>query len=331
MDKICLAVLLSSSLLLGSPYIAANEQEEPWFSLTLDNDIFVGSDGGYTNGIYASWFDVFEESERLSSPMPWYFWMQQKSMDTKQFNTLVEIHNVGQTMVTPSDISAVPPPQDDLPYAGFLFWQGSLIAIRPDYSDISTLMLGVVGPISGAELTQRLVHEITGSETPQGWDYQLKNEPIVNLSRARFWRLLHSDSHSMELDMVGGLEGALGNFDSHVEVSGFLRWGQQLESSYPTVALVGNREANPMAHSGGYFVYVGAGVGYVFNNLFIDGNYLRDSPGIELEHERNFLAVGAAFSGEEWGISINYVDFGSFSSDSGGQQRFGSFSFLWRL
>ena len=32
--------------------------EVDWYTFTMDNDVFVGVDAGYTNGMYFSWYDT---------------------------------------------------------------------------------------------------------------------------------------------------------------------------------------------------------------------------------------------------------------------------------
>jgi hypothetical protein len=42
------------------------------------------------------------------------------------------------------------------------------------------LTVGVVGPASFAEQTQKRIHEIVNADEPRGWNTQLKNEPGVS-------------------------------------------------------------------------------------------------------------------------------------------------------
>lgn len=327
-------------LLLGLMVASANAsaeldiETEQWFSFTLDNDLFVGSDGGYTNGFYLSWYDVNQiaKPEQLQQlDIPWYFKLQYKLAQVDDSQVVVKIHNLGQIMVTPSDIEQTPPNPNDIPYAGALIWQGSIITANDNYSDFVTLLLGVVGPLSLAEDSQKLVHKITGSTEPKGWDYQLKNELVFALGFSRNWRLWDANVGVLEVDFVGGANVEAGTFNSGVDISGHLRIGKALASSYPTLALANSRESNPIAHSRGYFAYIGVGGGYEFNSIFADGNTFRDSPSIDLDGEKDALHLGVAFSGENWGFTISIEKFGVLSKQGEGQQKFGSFSILYRL
>src|SRR3546814_4711146 len=73
-------------------------------------------------------------------------------------------------MYTPDDVALRNPPLDDRPYAGWLYGSVGLIAETGRRLDQLELTLGVVGPASLTEQTQKLIHEITDSQEPRGWD-----------------------------------------------------------------------------------------------------------------------------------------------------------------
>src|SRR3546814_12695699 len=62
---------------------------------------------------------------------------------------------VGQNMYTPDDVALRNPPLDDRPYAGWLYGSVGLIAETGRRLDQLELTLGVVGPASPAEQTDR--------------------------------------------------------------------------------------------------------------------------------------------------------------------------------
>lgn len=318
-------------LLMRTNPVAAESDRDRWFSFTWDNDLFVGSDGGYTNGIYLSWYDASGSANNLQQSVPWYYRLQTGLVGTGKIVNSVRTHSVGQTMATPSDIERVPPDENDTPYAGLLFWQGSIAVNRGQRTDYSTLYLGVVGPASLTEQSQKIVHKATGSTVPQGWDYQLKNEPLVALHYGRLWQNYRTELGSLEFDVVTGMQGGLGNVRSSVDASAFFRVGSQLNTSYSVLALASQREINPTAHSGGWFVYVGTSIQYAFNNIILDGNTFRDSPSVSWKHGAGTISLGAAMSTKNWGYSISYTDFAVSEPDDIGKHAFGSISVLHRL
>ncbi len=80
--------------------------EIEWASFTMDNDIFVGNDNGYTNRLYVSWIDGREgekpEPGLLARAMMWSL------PDNGSSAIGWDIKTIGQTMVTPEDIEKDP-------------------------------------------------------------------------------------------------------------------------------------------------------------------------------------------------------------------------------
>ncbi len=94
---------------------------------------------------------------------------------------------------------------DDRPYAGWLFFNTGIAHLYEDQGNkerINGLLLsiGIVGPCSFAEQTQKAVHRAIGSEIPQGWDNQLNNELGINVSYLRKWRQLYRLEKSRQID-----------------------------------------------------------------------------------------------------------------------------------
>ena len=83
-------------------------------------------------------------------------------------------------MITPSDTKRAIPDPTDRPYAGILSVGLTLHVEQSNSYHGLRLVTGVVGPAALAGDTQQEVHRHIGSDLPQGWDYQLDNEPILN-------------------------------------------------------------------------------------------------------------------------------------------------------
>jgi len=77
-----------------------------------------------------------------------------------------------------------------------------------------------------------------GCGLPQGWSYQLKNEPVLNLAyeyRRRFQFAGHRGSWSVEALPLGG--GMLGNVLTQGQIGGLLRFGYHIPDDFgPTLA-----------------------------------------------------------------------------------------------
>lgn len=99
--------------------------------------------------------------------------------------------SLGQEMYTPANKSALIPPENDRPYAGFLYVSAGIAQSTKDVLRSVELQIGVVGPSSLAYECQRDYHDFIGESYPQGWDYQVKDQLGLNLlSETRMRRML---------------------------------------------------------------------------------------------------------------------------------------------
>ena len=318
--------LCSLFALIGLALAPLKAEESKWFAVTLYNDLLVGNDNGYTNGIYFSWFEVSDQSEGhaphwLAAPLSW-------SLDTQIIKTSLQAYSVGQTMVTPEDITIENPPLNEMPYSGALLFNYSYIAVAEAHADSVGTVIGVVGPSSGAEETQTWIHDQVGSEEPKGWDTQLQDEIVFQLSRARLWRPWNSPGDRKDVLVL--TEAGLGNLSSFVASAMLVRYGSNLSRTFATPLLINNRSANPAAIEGGWYVYAGARFEYVFNQIYTDGNTFRDSRAIDYDQSQVGLTTGLACSWEN--ISITLALYESNISDEATRDitRFGTLTIGWR-
>ena len=236
-------------------------------------------------------------------------------------------------MNTPQDITIENPGADNLPYSALLFVNSSFLHITPTVADRIDTAIGVVGPAALGEQAQKLVHSITGSEEPLGWDAQLDNELVFQFSRARAWRTWSSPLDSV--DFLTQAEATIGTIQSDVK-SGFLvRYGKSLTSTYATTLLSANRISNPVAIDDGWYVYAGANLRYIFNQIFIDGNTFKSSKSIPYNRKNLGVSAGVAYSRRNLSITFAVNDSNSIQSgDTAGTlrnlTRYGSLTVAWR-
>ncbi|MEM6987581.1 MAG: lipid A deacylase LpxR family protein [Pseudomonadota bacterium] len=236
-------------LLISAP-VCANAEFD-WAAATLDNDLFVGSDDGYTNGLYVSLFEV-NESE-LNPPTRPDFWVYPLlwSMPSAGALGAVNAYTIGQTMSTPSDITIANPADDDLPYSALLAMTNSYVVANPVYADRASTTVGIVGPSALGEEAQKFVHQLIGSDEPLGWGTQLKDELVFQFSRARVWRKWVSETaHS---DVLTSFDLSVGTIQSAVSAGFAFRYGRGLADSYATTLFNSTRAANPGALDGGWY------------------------------------------------------------------------------
>ena len=307
--------------------------EVDWVSVTLDNDLFVDSDNGYTNGLYVSLYDVGRHSNQLPShdfwvsPLMW-------SMPQETIKGSINAYMIGQTMSTPSDISIADPIENELPYSALLSLTNSYMTVSPDHADRVSTTIGIVGPAALGEEAQKLVHGIIGADEPQGWDTQLHNELVFQFSRARTWRSWVSGSGNY--DLLTNADLSLGTIKSSLDTGMTVRYGKDLINSYATTLFSNSRISNPVTVEGGWFVYAGVKAGYIFNQIFTDGNTYRDSRSIDYDHEYVGLTAGFSYGWENVSLTFaindaNIIQNGDKAEALDNLTQYGTLTFAWRM
>lgn len=328
MKQLLAAAALSLPLIV-SPSAYTADQEMDFFTVTFENDVLFQEDGGYTNGLGVAW--GYNDVESLNDEIlpSWLAYLADKTYITNGgANKRYDIgYSIGQIMQTPIDITVSELVEEDAPYAGFLGWKSSLIAFDEHQVDEIGLIIGVVGPASGAEKSQKIIHKITDSDEPMGWDNQLENELVFRVDAKRIWRLADFSAGSTEFDIIGGAVGGIGNLRSDVGGAISLRWGQDLKNSFSSAAVIPARDPNPLGNSkNGWYVFANLGASYVANNIFIDGNTFKDSHSVDLIHEQATISAGAALTLNNWSFLISAVRGTDQYKTQSEFSRFGSFA-----
>jgi len=253
---------------------AQGSAEHGTFTGIFENDLLANTDRHYTNGIRLSW--------RPAGPAPsWAETVADALPIFPEERDLGLTWSVGQSMFTPDDISISPPDPDNRPYAGWLYGSLTLVSESRHYLDALQLSLGVVGPAALAEEAQTFVHEITGSQDPKGWDFQLDNEPGLILSyERRFRQLGYWQFAGMEADVQPYIGGAVGNIVTQAYAGGIVRIGQNMPGDYgPPRIRLGAPSADVFNPSDGFgwYAFLGTEGRAVARNIFLDGNTFRDN------------------------------------------------------
>ena len=302
--------LLLLLLFMAAGARAADERPDNWFTVTLENDLFVGKDTGYTNGIALSWAHTgFTEFSPDNIPRWLDYLSKNLYISTMPDKDRAVSYMIGQLMQTPSDLTIPTLIKNEAPYTGLLFWSANLHAFDERVADRLSLTLGVVGPLAGAEQSQKWVHKIVGAEEPQGWDNQIKNEPVFQVSAERLLRLakFHTDK-TVGMDVIGSGSGAVGTIESYAAVGVSARLGSGLDRSFPTASFLAGRQVNPLAGvTGGWYVYAGVQARFVANDIGINGNTFTESHSVPLEHWQAAATGGVAFGFKSWAIHFSVL------------------------
>ena len=250
-------------------------------TLQVENDAVAGTDKYYTSGLSLGYTaptgDVPDSIARLGHDV-WGYGQQRLSFDLQQ------------NLFTPSNTQIKPPNPRDRPYAGVLFGNLSLIQ-DTDYSRSTlALGLGVVGPGAGGEEIQNGFHSLIGDRHNQGWSYQVHNEPVVQVSAGRIWRVdlarLATPVGGLEFDALPQISASVGTWRDYAQAGGEIRVGQGLHSDFGAPRMLpgltgGNAyvAVRPFA----WYLYVGGDGQAVGFDSTLDGNLFRRSAHVTSE------------------------------------------------
>jgi hypothetical protein len=315
--------------LLASPAIA---QEPPdWrgtLSLTVENDMFGGSDRYYTNGVLLTWRSPSED-------LPWPLAALDRNLDFALGPGQVRWGlSFGQNIYTPQDTQRRNPDPNDRPYAGYLYGAASLVRTTERTQTLAEVQLGVVGPSALGEFVQNNYHDLLNIKNAEGWERQLKDEPAATLLLERRWRLSLSPVGSLQAEVIPVLSGALGNVQTYVAGGGLLRIGDGLDADWGPVrirpALAGSGFFQPRQDFG-WYVFAGVEGRAIARDIFLDGNTWRDSPRVDKRIFVGDLQAGAAVMWRGMRFAYTHVLRSEEFYGQRGLQSFGSFSVSFRF
>jgi hypothetical protein len=207
-------VVLAAAVVL--PYASAraqqaNEREYSGVRLQIDNDLLAGRDGDrdYTGGVGITLSGTAARDGLLSldpvlSRIDGIF-------ESEAASQTYHARQIGLMAFTPADTITREAQQDDRPYASLLFTSNGRVRIDADDRGAwsSSLTIGVLG-LSLSESLHNTVHELVGSESPNGYDHQISagGEPTARYTLARH-NLLVADP-SGRVDVKTTLQGSVG-------------------------------------------------------------------------------------------------------------------------
>lgn len=307
------------------PYAFA---EPDWLSVSWENDVVAGKDGGgYTNGIYFSLGQRNDPGEGVTKPplltLP-LAWMVD---DDPTY--AYKLHSIGQAMVTPEDITKEIPDPADAPYAGLLYLRSTYVVVKNDFADHVAMLVGIVGPSSGAEQTQKFVHKVVGSDQPKGWDYQLDDKFVWQIQRTAVWRFSTRDSSPFDAVLLADIAG--GNLESRGGAGLFLRAGEGLARNYSTMGFLSSRISTPVAVSDGWYVYIGGTANYVHNQILVDGNEFGTSASKGLENYQYSFMGGVTYAWDRTTICFSFQSDTDPSESRTARKNFGAITLAWQL
>ncbi|EGR2912117.1 lipid A deacylase LpxR family protein [Vibrio parahaemolyticus] len=317
-------------LTLLSPVALASTKST--VSFTLDNDGIFGVDQDYTNGIFFSY-----ATEKLKKESEWK-WFSLENADQSNVDKIEVV--LGHKMWTPSDIEADYPLANDRPYAGYLHTKINYLSLTADQAVRYNFTIGATGESSLSEKAQEIVHGITGSTDPQGWDYQIDDEIAFSVGYRAFNKLMRSEGQKTQWEITNVNDINAGNFRSDVSQGVMFRWGTNLANSIgaANISVESPFSASMLAkNTSSWFVFTGFEGRYRFNDITIEGDR-SGIPGssepydVTLENWQASAVAGATWYNQNYGASLTFTvktpDYEESQTDVYGTGSFSVFAFF---
>ncbi|MEL6364970.1 MAG: lipid A deacylase LpxR family protein [Pseudomonadota bacterium] len=294
----------------GSGYARRNVfyNSDGTFAFVFENDAIAGTDRNYTNGFRASYmgaprlrrFRPYDVANTVSDAGVGPVTLDnaidiiptRDKIETPRERVYVRRgFHFGQSIFTPRDIERAVPDREDRPYAGWLYGGVTYVVERRRNErvvlDTFQANLGMVGPSAFGDEVQNQFHRWIGDDPANGWDFQLDNEPGLELLYERRIQLWTSPRLGpVQASFEPHVGGALGNVTINGRFGGTVRIGDRLDLDYGPArvrpALAGANFFLPDPDGFNWYVFLGADVRGVGRNLFLDGNtFDNDSPSVD--------------------------------------------------
>jgi lipid A 3-O-deacylase len=166
----CLIVLPCLNVQAQQDSLPAINQAR-FFALSYDNDFFRGTDRYYTQGIIADLAAPILEKNplvRLLLKLPG---------STKCYGIKIE-----QDVFSPKSIRHDSVYYGERPYSAVFFLSSYAASLNADKKQglSSEVWLGLIGPFALGEQEQKAIHKGLNNIQPLGWEYQIKNDLVIN-------------------------------------------------------------------------------------------------------------------------------------------------------
>jgi lipid A 3-O-deacylase len=236
--------------------------------------------------------------------------------------------DLSQWMYTPAATHVAPPPPNDEPYAGVLTADATLIQDTSAWRSMLGVDIGVLGPDSGAELVQNNFHSLIGQGRDAGWHYQMPNEPILQFTSERVWRIPTGHIGDLETDILPNLTIGVGNLWIYGLAGAVVRIGQGLASDYGVDRLgpgMSGGQAYTPVRPFDWYVFAGAdGQAWLYNAV-LAGEPFQATPSVSEKTLVGELEAGIAVIVH--GVRVSYTQVfqtQTFYGEHGGLHQWGS-------
>ena len=297
-------ILISHSFVLAQETKSVHEKKDNEYAILfrLDNDLIYGSDDYYTNGLYLGFVNLSESFDKSIFPNFIGHGLAHLPGLNPDGRMVSSSFSFAHRMFTPHDIQNRDFIPDDMPYSGQLLLSVSAGTQNSKHLDAWTLSIGEIGPVTRAAELQFDVHYSLFAPEAEGWNYQLKNEVIVNLFYEHRFRFFELGKSNRIFDTMLAGSGGLGNLTSFAELGFGFRLGWNIPNDFylPTSKyvnpMIGIMPTTASKRKLSCYFFANISGAYVLNNIALDGNTFEEySPYIEYDHFGTLLNCGFAF------------------------------------
>lgn len=294
----------------------ASADERTTFTIRADNDVWGGAhqDQGYSAGgmlqLASPTLPAGADSACLPAGMRWLDrgsdWMGRGQARNV---TLAIV----QAIYTPMDREATTQDPDDRPFAGVLHLTAGRNVRDGDRLHTTQLKLGIVGPSARAEQVQNAIHGLWGRSRFNGWDNQLRDEPVFALVHERAWRWLGPQpGDGLGWDFGTHAGGSVGNLATHLNGGAEVRFGKHLPDDFGSSPLrPGGENAAPVLRARdqglGWHLYASFDARAVGHDLSLDGSTWKDSHSVDKKAFVADLTLGAVATYGQWRFAATHT------------------------
>ncbi len=312
-------LLLFLSISLTSRAHAGRKADFNSFSVYMENDGFAGKDRGYTSGLKLSLSTPFVIEQSDGSLPRWSYPIVNRLpfMSDRDKASALSL-SLGQNIYTPDDKTESDVVKDDRPYAGITYMGIGFHRKTERRQDTWEFIIGILGPHSYADDIQKWVHDITNSQSANGWDNQLRDELIIEATYETRWCLVAWESGSgYRLEFIPHLGGHIGNWEIYGNAGFEARYGWNVSNDVGTCPIRNGCASNisfddgrsDFDHAGrtGIYFFTALDGRAVLQDITLDGNTFEDSPSVDKEYFVADLMAGIALHYGNIKMSYSYV------------------------
>ena len=289
--KFLLSFLLINSIVMAQD-IKSNEWTLDRFNFYFEDDIYTQTDDGYSAGERLSLLYFIENED--------YMLYDALFLDVGNTYSYFTVSLTNQ-IFTPTDTQSLKELENDRPYAGWTYLDFTIHKSSANHLRSLSLKVGIIGPGSGAEEIQNIVHEWIGNNTAKGWDNQLNNELGINLKYAHKWLVASDFQSAFEWSIIPFASAELGNVAINGSGGVNARFGYNIPKDFGVSSIdIGGEPGIPIydayqtmkLKNWSFSFNLTASGSAVARDIFLDGNTFSDSHSVEKENFIYYYGFG---------------------------------------